>query len=103
MFFRFGSALVLVVLISLAGTTLEKRNLQLKRAVSRQHYRREVLLEQHSARRVEAQHLGAPHRLIDTLDAVPRDAQPSIPRKASAKACPKKRANRAKRPEPPPS
>ncbi len=68
MFFRFGSALVLVVLISLAGTALEKRNLKLRRAVSRQQYRLEVLLEQHAANRVLAQQLGAPSRLVDRID-----------------------------------
>ena len=83
MFFRFGSALVLVVLISLAGTALEKRNLELKRIVSRQQYRLEILLEQHAANRVLAQQLGAPSRLIDKLDddgaAPDKPAQPAKP------------------------
>lgn len=91
MFFRFGSAIVLVVLISLAGTALEKRNLQLKRAVSRQHYRLEVLLEQHSARRVEAQRLGAPIRLIETIDAA---AAPENPAKPASPGNPQKRQKR---------
>ena len=69
MFFRFGAALVLVVLISLAGTGLEKRNLELKRVVSRQSYRLEILQEQHAAKRVLAQQLGAPSRLVDQFDA----------------------------------
>ena len=69
MFFRFGAALLLVVLISLAGTALEKRNLELKRVVSRQSYRLEILQEQHAAKRVLAQQLGAPSRLVDQLDA----------------------------------
>jgi hypothetical protein len=69
MFFRFGTALVLVVLISLAGTALEKRNLELKRVVSRQSYRLEILQEQHAAKRVLAQQLGAPGRLVDQLEA----------------------------------
>ena len=68
MFFRFGAALLLVVLISLAGTALEKRNLELKRVVSRQSYRLEILQEQHAAKRVLAQQLGAPSRLVDQLD-----------------------------------
>jgi hypothetical protein len=68
-FFRFGSALVLVVLISLAGTALEKRNLERRRVVSRQQYRLEILLEQHAANRVLAQQLGAPHRLVDKIRA----------------------------------
>ncbi len=77
MFFRFGSALVLVVLISLAGTALEKRNLKLHRVVSRQQYRLEILLEQHAANRVLAQQLGAPHRLVDKIDEEPKSAEPS--------------------------
>jgi hypothetical protein len=68
MFFRFGSALFLVVLISLAGTALEKRNLELRRIVSRQKYRLEILLEKHAANRVLAQQLGAPSRLVDKID-----------------------------------
>ena len=74
MFFRFGVGLLLVVLTSLAGTTLEKRNLELKRAVSRQYYRLERLQEQHAGKRVLAQQLGAPHRLVGQLDsAAPPD------------------------------
>jgi len=80
MFFRFGVALALVVLISLAGTALEKRTLQLKRAVSRQHYRLDVLEERLAAERVIAQRIGAPSRLIDQLDPEPT-AQPAKPSK----------------------
>ena len=83
MFFRFGSALVLVVLISLAGTTLEKRNLELRRVVSRQQYRLEILLEQHASNRVLAQQLGAPNRLVDKIGADPdfseKTSQPAKP------------------------
>jgi hypothetical protein len=81
MFFRFGAALVLVVLISLAGTALEKRNLELKRVVSRQSYRLAILQEQHAAKRVLAQQLGAPGRLVDQLEAdtaiTEKSAQPA--------------------------
>jgi hypothetical protein len=83
MFFRFGVALLLIVLISLAGTVLEKRNLELKRMVSRQSYRLEVLQEQHAAKRVLAQQLGAPGRLVDQVDSEAasseRSAQPAHP------------------------
>src|SRR5258708_29499499 len=83
MFFRFGAALVLVVLISLAGTALEKRNLELKRVVSRQSYRLAILQEQHAAKRVLAQQLGAPRRLVDQLHPHParseKSAQPTTP------------------------
>lgn len=68
MFFRFGSALVLVVLVSLAGVGLEKETLELRRSVSRQHYRLEVLMEQHARLRLKTQQLGAPVRTIRSLE-----------------------------------
>ncbi len=68
MFFRFGSAIVLVVLVSVVGIALEKRNLGIRRQISRQHYRSEVLLETHAKLRLRTQQLGAPVRLIDTLE-----------------------------------
>ena len=68
MFFRFGSAIVLVVLISLAGVAIEKQNLALRREVSRQHYRLDVLLEQHARLRLKTQQLGAPARVIEQLE-----------------------------------
>jgi hypothetical protein len=92
MFFRFGSALVLVVLISLAGTALEKRTLKLRRAVSRQQYRLDVLLEQHAANRVLAQQLGAPSRLVDKIDE--ESASPDEPEKAVKPEQPKVRKAR---------
>src|SRR5947207_2357910 len=79
MFFRFGSALVLVVLISLAGTALEKRNLELRRTVSRQHYRLEILLENHAANRVLAQQLGAPSRLVEKIDEASASPEKPLP------------------------
>ena len=40
MYFRFGSALVLVFLMSVGGIAIEKQCLSLRRAVIRQQYRR---------------------------------------------------------------
>ena len=57
MFFRFAAALVVVVLISLAGTALEKRNLELRRTVSHQQYRLDVLLQQYAEQK-SGQHAG---------------------------------------------
>jgi len=89
MFFRFITALALVVLISLAGTALEKRNLELKRVVSRQSYRLEILQEQHAAKRVLAQQLGAPGRLVDQFEAdaanSEKSAQPTKPERPGAR------------------
>jgi hypothetical protein len=83
MFFRFASALGLVVAISLVGTALEKRNLELKRVVSRQQYRLEILFEQHAANRVLAHQLGAPNRLIDKIE---EEAAPPETASKSAKS-----------------
>lgn len=68
MFFRFGAALSLVVLIALSGTTLEKQNLQLRRAISHQQYRLDELLESHVKLRLEAQRLGTPAKLLGPLE-----------------------------------
>ena len=69
MFFRFGSAIALVVLISLVGIGLEKRNLELRRALSQQHYRMDALRDAHVRLRLETQLLGAPVRMIDSLES----------------------------------
>ena len=68
MFFRFGAALFLIVVIALVGTTLEKRNLELKRAISQQQYRQEALLDSHVRLRLEAERLGTPARLLGPLE-----------------------------------
>jgi hypothetical protein len=69
MFFRFGSALVLVVIVSMAGVALEKRTLELRRNVSRQHYQMDLLHDAYSRARLRTQQLGAPERVIDALEA----------------------------------
>lgn len=96
MYFRFAVALVLVVAISLIGTTLEKRNLELKRVVSRQHYRLEILREQQATLHVAAEQWGAPVRLIDELD--PQLLAPAQP---ELRARPSHIADRHKRQTPP--
>lgn len=68
MFFRFGAAVCLVVLIALAGTALEKQNLTLRRTISHQEYQQEVLLERLSELRLEAQRKGTPASLLQPLE-----------------------------------
>jgi len=68
MFFRFGAALSLVVLVALAGTGLEKQNLQLKRALTHQQYRLDELRDSHVRLRLEAQRLGTPAKLLGPLE-----------------------------------
>jgi hypothetical protein len=99
MFFRFGSALVLVVLIALTGTALEKQNLELRRAVSRQHYRLDVLLDLHASHRVRAQQWGAPTRLVEAIDEAAAKAEAAAKSKQkSQRANPSRRQKRAKAP-----
>lgn len=68
MIFRFGAAIALVVLTSLIGVALEKRMLELRREISRQYYRSELLLERHAKLRLLTQRLGAPTRVMDSIE-----------------------------------
>ncbi|MFO0919401.1 MAG: hypothetical protein U0872_13965 [Planctomycetaceae bacterium] len=68
MFFRFGSAVALVVVVALGGTTLESRSLALRRALSHQRYQIDVLTERQARLRVAAQRAGAPAQLIEPLE-----------------------------------
>ena len=68
MYFRFGSAVFLVVLIAMAGVAIEKRTLKLRREVSRQYYRTEVLLERHATLRLRTQQLASPVRVVETIE-----------------------------------
>lgn len=63
MFFRFVASLILVVLVSMVGIGLEKQTLQMKRAVSRQYFQRDVLLEMHAQLRLKIQKLTTPSQL----------------------------------------
>ena len=67
MYFRFASGIILVVLIALVGVGLEKETLSLRREVSRQHFRTEILVENKAKLRWECEQLGAPQRLIDVV------------------------------------
>ena len=63
MFFRFAASLILVVLVSMVGIGLEKQTLQMKRAVSRQYFQKDLLLEMHTRLRLSIQQLTAPSQL----------------------------------------
>jgi len=84
MFFRFVCGLTLVLLVSLAGIALEKRNLELNRIVSRQHYQLEILLREHAHQRMLAQQLGAPARLIERVERQPARPDPSAQPESAA-------------------
>ncbi len=63
MFFRFVASLILVVLVSMVGIGLEKQTLEMKRAVSRQYFQVDLLLEMHARLRLQVQELTAPANL----------------------------------------
>ncbi len=77
MYFRFGSALVLLILMSVAGVAIEKQCLALRRSVMRQQYRREVLQDEYARLRLQTQQLGAPVRLFQALEADRRERAPT--------------------------
>ncbi len=68
MFFRFLCCVAVVVLVSVAGVALEKKVLETRRDISRQHYRMEILRESYAKMRLRVQELGAPARLMESLD-----------------------------------
>ena len=89
MFFRFGAALSLIVLVALCGTAIEKEILELKRALTHQQYRMDVLLDSHVRLRLEAQRLRTPERLLGPLERgeIPLE-QPSKPRRTDQRKAP---------------
>jgi hypothetical protein len=73
MYFRFGAAVVLAVLVAVAGIAIEKRCLALRRALTREHYRYEVMRDLYARQRLQTQQLGAPARLFEALDSEHRE------------------------------
>lgn len=81
MFFRFGAAVTMVVVVSLLGIALEKRSLSLKRAISLQSYRAAQLEERRVQLRLRCEQLGAPARLLESLESEEATARPTtLPR-----------------------
>ena len=68
MYFRFTAGIMLAVLISMAGVTLEKQSLDLRREVTRQYYQSDVLTESFARLRLRTQQLSAPQRVVDMLE-----------------------------------
>lgn len=66
---RFLCALALVVLVAIIGTRLEKRNRELSRQISLQHYRLRVLERDYARARLKAQRQGAPSRVLDRVES----------------------------------
>lgn len=96
--YRFCAGLVLVVLISLAGTALEKETLALRREVTRQAYRQSVLEERLARLTMELQRSGAPARHLDLAERLRREAAESVaqtkPRPGNKSSSGRKRSRR---------
>jgi hypothetical protein len=73
MYFRFGAALLLTILVAVAGIAIEKRCLSLRRACTCEHYRYEVLCDLYARQRLQTQQLGAPARLFEALESGRRE------------------------------
>jgi hypothetical protein len=74
MYFRFGTALALAVVVAVAGIAIEKQCLTLRRALTRDHYRYEVLRDLYARQRLQTQQLGAPARLFEALETERRES-----------------------------
>lgn len=87
MYVRFGAALILVVLVSLWGVSLEKHNLDLKRRLTQQSFQHNVLQEHLLAARVQVQQMSAPTRTVRELESsrwAKRESAKASPRNASS-------------------
>ena len=91
MFFRFGSAIFLVVAISLVGIAIEKQNLHQRRELSRQTYQMDVLRDEHTRLRLHCQQLASIERLFETVErknaelTAPKELAPVAPAEDSEK------------------
>ena len=88
-YFRFAAALLLVVLVSMAGVRLEKQSLELRRAVTVQYYQTDLLLEMLVRLRLETQRLTAPSQLAavkENSELQPRSAAGKSRRETSGTA-----------------
>ena len=95
MYFRFASTICLVVAISLIGVGFEKETLSLRREVSRQHFRADILGDNRAKLRWECEQLGAPQRLIEQLPSENSSPEESD-QNSSNKQTPKKSKAKSK-------
>jgi len=89
MFFRFCAALSLVVLIAAAGIAVEKQLLDMRRQQTLQVYRLEQLEEKYARLKLRTQELGAPSRLMESLEQA--EAARAARRRATAASSAKRR------------
>lgn len=68
MYFRFCCAIILLVLISLAGIFLEKQSLTYRRAISKQHFQKDILQDEYSRLRLLTHQYGSPDRIYQRFN-----------------------------------
>lgn len=68
MFFRFATVVAVLVGIALAGVSIEKRCLALRRSISLQEYRRERLIDQRQRLHLQVDQLTAIQRFVGPAD-----------------------------------
>lgn len=97
---RFLAALLLVMLVALAGTALEKHNREQLRQISLQTYRWQVLQREYARARLLAETEGAPARMLERLGQTPGPLPGTAPRAALSETVAESRAE-AHRLDPP--
>lgn len=85
MFFRFGAAILLIVVVSLLGIAVEKRTLALKRTISLQLFRAEQLRERCVRLRLRCEELGAPARLLQAMESGQADLAAAPPAETASR------------------
>lgn len=83
MSFRFLAAMVLVVAVSLAGTTLEKQTLALRRRVSQQQYQLDELDQRITKLRLATHERRTASRMLTQVPKKPTVIAGSAPRSKS--------------------
>ena len=77
MLIRFGAALLILVHVAIAGSAIEGRVLDERRALSRQHYRLDAARERVARLRIEAERLGGPAHLLAHFEEGRLQARPA--------------------------
>ncbi|MCA9053096.1 MAG: hypothetical protein KDA75_04630 [Planctomycetaceae bacterium] len=69
MFFRFTIVVITLIALALAGISIEKRNVELRRSISLQEYRRQQLIDRRARLRLQVERWSAPDKLLDRTAA----------------------------------
>lgn len=69
MYFRFGAGILLIVAVSVTGIAIDKSTMDVRRDITQQHFRMEVLRDEQGKLRLQTQQLRSPKRMIESIEA----------------------------------